>query len=256
MEDEYVEVYLTKEGKGAGYARNIGMTHAKGKWLLFADADDFFTENAFEHFFASKDSPHEIIYFKSTSCFSDTLEPANRADRFNVLVDNMVAQKHGADEAIRYKWHGPCAKMVNRRFISENDIWFDEVMLSEDVMFSAYSGYLATSVNAVNQEVYCMTIRRGSLTTRLTPDFLMTKHIVALQYNEFLRNHNLSRWQTTIVVYYLLYSIRYGINVFYKCVKLAFQYKMNPFAGIVRGISKYISFRKDVKQRASYVSRD
>ena len=32
-----VEIYLTKEGKGAGYARNVGLDHAKGKWLLFAD---------------------------------------------------------------------------------------------------------------------------------------------------------------------------------------------------------------------------
>jgi glycosyltransferase involved in cell wall biosynthesis len=46
LDDEYVEIYLTKEGKGAGYARNMGLKHAKGKWLLFADADDFFTENS------------------------------------------------------------------------------------------------------------------------------------------------------------------------------------------------------------------
>lgn len=35
----------TKEGRGAGYARNIGLSKARGKWLLFADADDFFTNN-------------------------------------------------------------------------------------------------------------------------------------------------------------------------------------------------------------------
>ena len=42
LKDEKVEVYLTKEGKGAGYARNIGLKHAVGKWLIFADADDYF----------------------------------------------------------------------------------------------------------------------------------------------------------------------------------------------------------------------
>ena len=34
LNDSFVEVYLTKEGKGAGYARNIGLQHAKGKWLF------------------------------------------------------------------------------------------------------------------------------------------------------------------------------------------------------------------------------
>jgi len=28
--------------KGAGTCRNIGLQHADGKWILFADADDFF----------------------------------------------------------------------------------------------------------------------------------------------------------------------------------------------------------------------
>ena len=29
-----IEVYLTKEGRGAGYARNVGLQHVKGKWIL------------------------------------------------------------------------------------------------------------------------------------------------------------------------------------------------------------------------------
>lgn len=37
MKDECVEIYLTKEGKGAGHACNVGMKYAKGKWLLFTD---------------------------------------------------------------------------------------------------------------------------------------------------------------------------------------------------------------------------
>lgn len=42
LEDPFVEVVFTKEGKGAGYARNIGLDKVKGKWLLFIDADDYF----------------------------------------------------------------------------------------------------------------------------------------------------------------------------------------------------------------------
>ena len=38
-----VELLLAKERKGAGYARNLGIKRARGKWLIFADADDYFT---------------------------------------------------------------------------------------------------------------------------------------------------------------------------------------------------------------------
>lgn len=47
---KHIELFLTKEGRGAGYARNTGLSHAKGKWIIFADADDFFYENAFVEF--------------------------------------------------------------------------------------------------------------------------------------------------------------------------------------------------------------
>lgn len=43
----YVEMIYTKEGRGAGYARNVGLKQIKGKWVLFADADDFYNKNAF-----------------------------------------------------------------------------------------------------------------------------------------------------------------------------------------------------------------
>ena len=42
-----VEVILldANQSKGAGKARNVGIERAVGKWLLFADSDDFFVEN-------------------------------------------------------------------------------------------------------------------------------------------------------------------------------------------------------------------
>ena len=48
LNEPCVEVYFTKEGKGAGYARNIGLKYARGKWLLFADADDYFLSNVLD----------------------------------------------------------------------------------------------------------------------------------------------------------------------------------------------------------------
>lgn len=40
----YTQIIFTKEGKGAGYARNVGLRHAKAKWLIFADSDDYFND--------------------------------------------------------------------------------------------------------------------------------------------------------------------------------------------------------------------
>ena len=39
---KYTTAIFDKAGGGAGHARNIGLKHAEGKWLVFADSDDFF----------------------------------------------------------------------------------------------------------------------------------------------------------------------------------------------------------------------
>jgi glycosyltransferase involved in cell wall biosynthesis len=246
--DKYVEVYLTKEGKGAGYARNVGLKYAKGKWLLFADADDFFTENAFEYLFLKVDSPHEILYFKVTSCYSDTLVPADRGDKVNKFVDDFVQKKTKDTESlIRYKWHMPWGKMIKAEFINKRNIRFDEVTVSNDAMFSLIAGYSASSIGIINHAIYCVTLRKGSLTNVMTKEVLITRYIVALRCNEFCRKHGCGKGQSSIALYYLFSSAHHGISAFYDCLKLAFHYKMNPFWGIKQWPSKYISFHKRMK---------
>ena len=46
----YVDKILLKENRTAGGARNEGIKIAKGKWVIFADADDYFEPNAFSSF--------------------------------------------------------------------------------------------------------------------------------------------------------------------------------------------------------------
>ena len=46
-EEKYIDFLFLKNQtlkKGAGTCRNIGLDHAQGEWVLFADADDYFAD--------------------------------------------------------------------------------------------------------------------------------------------------------------------------------------------------------------------
>ena len=78
-----VEFYQTPRNLGAGCARNIGLKHAKGKWLIFADADDYFNVCFSDILDLYVDSLADIIFFKASSQDSDTYVNTNRCNYVN-----------------------------------------------------------------------------------------------------------------------------------------------------------------------------
>ena len=58
---------INHKGKGAGGARNCGIEKSTGKFLMFADSDDFLLKNYFKTFKDSMREEIEIYYFYPTS---------------------------------------------------------------------------------------------------------------------------------------------------------------------------------------------
>lgn len=187
LKDDHVEIYLTKEGKGAGYARNTGVKYAKGKWLVFADADDFFTENAFNHLFSHANSSEDIIYFKSASFYSDTNEPARRERKYNKFIDDYFEGKMHSEDRLRYLWSVPWAKMIKKELINRQNILFDETPIADDLFFSCLAGHYASSINAVDTVIYMIAVKRGSLSNVHNLRMYKVMFAVFNKRNEFLR---------------------------------------------------------------------
>lgn len=158
----FLEFIRAPKNGGAGYARNIGLDHAKGKWLLFADADDFFVEDMYDLILSDIDSEADIIFFKKKSVLSDNVNIETVRDpHINRRIDQYLSD--GDEWYIRVRLDVPWGKMMKRDLINKYNIRFDEVMYGNDIIFSMQSGYYAKSIKVINEILYVSTSRPNSL---------------------------------------------------------------------------------------------
>lgn len=214
---------FTRESKGAGYVRNVGLSLAKGKWLLFLDADDFFTNTAFEFFDEYVNSNHDIIYFNTKSVFSETLQPSDRFSLYKAYIETAVNTNAESLNILKFAHSVPVAKMVRRAMVDENKIVFDETRYCNDSMFAVRSAIAANSLYVDQRIVYVVTEREGSLVTNPTLEAIKIRYEVQLRVNQLIRSVGMSKYQNSLLAY-LSQSIKFGFNNFCHFIILGFKY--------------------------------
>lgn len=237
----------------AGGARNVGIENAKGKWLVFSDADDYFTENAFDTFKGCVEKDSDVIYFCADGIYPETGEPSSGGVLYTTLVKEYLANPEN-DWAIRTSFHVPWAKMVRREFVIDNNIRYDEVIANNDDYFSLLSGFYAKKIAAVDVPVYVYTVQKGSLMHRRGENVMMARYGVALRCNQFKREHGLASMQRS-VMFFIAESRHYGIRSFFKCVRLLFIYHQNPFIGAGNWIKTFRKISNRNKKDSKYYTK-
>jgi len=159
-DDPTVEVYLTKKGRGAGYARNVGLEHARGKWLVFADADDFFLSDIEKAMVDYENSDADVVFFKGTAIKIPSGCISGRGGYANEAVEE--ALKTG-DFTMLSLLSYPCKKFFRRSFIETNHIRFNECRWGNDVMFCSRIAVATDKFVASNYSIYCITESESSL---------------------------------------------------------------------------------------------
>lgn len=161
-----VHIFSKKSG-GAGFARNKGLEVAQGKWMLFADADDFYEPNAFAIIDDLVSEDIDILHFTSISRNSETLQVSNERRVYsNEMVVNYIENDLESDLKIRYHNSAPWNKVIRRHIIIKNNIKFDEIKMNNDVFFSIRLGKVVEKYKVVKQNLYCFTFRENSISTQ------------------------------------------------------------------------------------------
>ena len=156
------ECYFTKEGKGAGYARNVGLEHAKGKWVLFVDADDYLTPNADSIFEENIANDADVIFFRPKSVMLyDRQTSSDRAKLYNERIDRYFVSKDETE--LRVRFFSPTCKFTKHELIERNNIRFEEIQYSNDNLFAVSIGCVAHKIVVKDEYFYVITECDNSL---------------------------------------------------------------------------------------------
>lgn len=159
-------IYIDKvQTKGAGRARNVGMDAATGRWLLFADSDDFYNPGFIDVLDEYKDDDIDILFFNIDSVDTLTLEPDNfnRAGYQQMCVEKYDGSKDSINRMLYFRY-APWCKMLNHDFVNYFGFRFEEISIFNDSFFALQTSHFARKWKVDKRKLYTVTFRVGSIT--------------------------------------------------------------------------------------------
>ena len=187
LENKYcntVEFYRNDTGiQSAGACRNIGLEKACGMWILFADADDFFTKNWYEIVRKYFDSDYDAIYFTPTSVFDDLKTVGIRHLGQEKMISEYLATPSRENYMKCARIHCIWSKLYRRDVIEENKCRCSETMHANDILMSKQLFYYCEKKMFTKEVIYCVTKTKGSLTT-IVSDMAFNERL-----NEFIKSY-------------------------------------------------------------------
>ena len=153
IERDNLTFLFNQDCRGAGFARNCALPIAKGKWVLFADSDDFFNQG------------------------------------FNDFLDEYYTDKNRGELILRYLFTEPWCKMVKRDIIERYQIRFEETSIRNDVRYSYLVGHYASKIIVDNRQLYCVTTRNNSVSRGVGRQASLDELKVFAGWKKFLMDH-------------------------------------------------------------------
>ena len=161
-----LETIFLNENHGGGYARNVGLQHAKGKWFISVDSDDFFSNNAFEIFDKYKHEDVDVLMFCINTRDERGMIVRHPLRSNESVLAYLKENNEKTENRIRYLNPDTWNKLVSMKFIKDNDIRYENCRINIDAFYALQIGYFAKSIIAIPDKLYNWVITDGSITMR------------------------------------------------------------------------------------------
>ena len=245
-----LRVFHNKENLGLGLTRNVGLSQARGKYILFVDSDDYVKQDYIESYYMEmENSPADIIvggYIRKT----------HKREKTHMMSQTVWS-------TVTYAI--ACAKMFKASFLKNNNLKFTDLKCGEDILFSLEAFYCNASFRVINYAGYYYVYNQDSITGLM--DYKKNhEQIMANLFTYFLSTHDislLSRQKREIIEYVYIANMINTLVVFnhgcgIKIMKQKYEfvikdikekfpnYKRNSFMGIVKPKGQTLKIRLGV----------
>lgn len=191
----------TTQSKGAGYARNVGLSVASGKWLLFADADDYFVDGFIDILDNYVSEDIDVLYYGYNFIDGKSNRILNNEIGECAILAAYENNEYNNDH-IRFKNYAPWSKMVRREYVNKHNFKFEEVMNGNDMLFSLLVASNTENYLVERSPIYVYVKTDDSLTTgRLSIEAHMCRIEHYMKLKEFYKVINRTEWATSVIRY-------------------------------------------------------
>ena len=176
---------------GGGRARNIGLSEASGKYVLFADADDEFSlqlSEIFDYFVAAD---YDLIFFNVDTILQESLKKSGIPHMLSECIGLYKSNPEVALLRLRYMFGEPWCKIIRKDLITSHHIRFDEIAVHNDTTFSYLSGHYANSFFVDDRVGYKYYIREDSVSKNRSVERDYIKINVFGRSSRFFLNNNI-----------------------------------------------------------------
>lgn len=151
----FISIELKENNKIAGTARNEGIKQAEGKYLMFADSDDFYTEDACELMYnAIEEKEADFV----TANYINTDQDGSKWDDpifDKKIYKNFKLSIEDYKQSFFILNSSACNKIFRKSFIEANNIKFLEGVPAEDAYFTTSCFMKSNRVYYINDIMYC-----------------------------------------------------------------------------------------------------